>query len=68
VLRNKRKESVWSVSRFGRFFFVGSSFSFVLFVSQKFPSLFFVFFALLSIQTLFSQRAPAPKKSINSFF
>ena len=26
------------------------------------------FFALLSIQTLFSQRAPAPKKSINSFF
>ena len=65
MLRNKRKESVvWSVSRFGRFFFVGSSFLFVLFVSQKFPSLFFVFFALLFDTNSF-QPACTRTKEIN---
>jgi hypothetical protein len=68
VLRNKRKESVWSVSRFGRFFFVGSSFLFVLFESKISFSFLCFFLLFSSIQTLFSQRAPAPKKSINSFF
>ena len=66
MLRNKRKESVWSVSRFGRFFFVGSSFLFVLFES-KISFSFLCFFLLFSSRTNSFQPARTSTKEIHKF-